>query len=148
MRIRLGDECAVFEGAYLTGPGTLVMGDRSSIGVHTAIACRERIEIGRDTMIAGHCFILDLDHDFHNLGVPVREQGLDIRPVRSGNDVWIGTHRVLLRGVTRDVPPYTIAAGAPARVMRERGSGGRIKEIPDSTAGAAGVGDRSATPVQ
>jgi acetyltransferase-like isoleucine patch superfamily enzyme len=137
MRIRMGEQCAIFEGAYLTGPGTLMMDDRSSIGVYTAIACRDRIEIGRDTMIAGYCFILDVDHEFGDLETPIREQGLDIRPVRIGNDVWIGAHCVVLRGVTigdgavvaansvvtSDVPPYTVVAGSPSRVITTRGRG-------------------------
>lgn len=175
MRIRLGDQCAIFEGAYLTGPGTLVMGDRSSLGVYTAVACRERVEIGRDTMIAGYCFILDVDHDFGDIGMPIREQGLDIRPVRIGNDVWIGSHCVVLRGVTigdgaviaansvvtRDVPPFTIAAGIPARVIRERALGAREGAKSDgsfSSADAkkaaavrgadAGVGNQNASPIE
>ncbi len=98
------------------------------------IVCQERIEIGKNTMIAAYCYIVDADHGFDDANAPIREQGLRVRPVRIGNDVWIGTHSIILRGVTigdgaivaansvinRDVPPYTVVAGVPARVIKYR----------------------------
>jgi acetyltransferase-like isoleucine patch superfamily enzyme len=132
LRVRLGNESALLEGAYLSGTGVLTIGDRSSIGAYTSVACRERVDIGRDTLIAGFCFILDVDHGFSEPETLITQQRLDIRPVVIGNDVWIGTHCVVLRGVTigdgavvaansvvtRDVAPYTIVGGSPAKVIK------------------------------
>lgn len=66
--------------------------------------------------------------------MPIVAQGLEIKSVVIGNDVWIGAHAVILAGVaigdgsviaagavvTKDVAPYSVVAGVPARVIKKR----------------------------
>mgnify|MGYP000091352893 CR=1 FL=1 len=74
--------------------------------------------------------------NFENPEKLIRRQGaLPVNPVEIGDDVWIGTRVIVLPGVklgagcvigagsvvTRDIPPLAVAAGNPARVIRQRG---------------------------
>lgn len=132
--ISLGDECMILDDVVVIGNGSISLGDRSSIGDGCILVSRARIDIGSDVMIAASCFVTDVDHGV-DATTPIREQELDVRPVRIGNDVWIGCHTVVLRGVsigdgsviaansvvTADIPSRVIAAGVPARILRARG---------------------------
>jgi len=94
----------------------------------TMIDASEQIEIGRDCMIGPHCYITDHDHG-HERGLLVGSRPLIGKPVRIGNNVWIGASVVVLKGVTigddavvgagavvtRNVPPGAKVAGVPAR---------------------------------
>ena len=111
---------------------TLVIGDRTVVGHLCGFTVGRRIEIGRDCMIAAGCWMFDfpghpLDPDARRAGLPPRPE--DVRPVRVGDNVWIGRGCVVMPGVTigegsvvavgsvvtTDVPPYTVVAGYPAR---------------------------------
>lgn len=115
-RITIGRQCHIGEGAFLwagDGSGTIELGDRVSI--------------------APNVFITASDYRFVR-GRPFREQPKRERPVRVGNDVWLGAGVVVTAGVTigdgcivgagavvtRDLPEGSIAAGVPARVIGER----------------------------
>jgi acetyltransferase-like isoleucine patch superfamily enzyme len=136
VRIHMGERSALLDDVIVSGAGELRLGDRSSVGHGSVIVARERIEIGRDVMIAGYCYVLDVDHGMDPAaGVAMKDQDLRIAPVRIGDDVWIGAHSVILRGVTigdgavvaarsvvtRDVPAGMVVGGNPAREIRERG---------------------------
>jgi acetyltransferase-like isoleucine patch superfamily enzyme len=85
-------------------------------------------------MVAAFCYVLDVDHEFADPDRPIPQQGLRVKPVIVGNDVWVGAGSFILRGVTigdgavvaansvvtEDVPPYTIVAGSPARAIKKR----------------------------
>ena len=74
------------------------------------------------------------NHRFADPGRPIHEQGLELAPIRIGNDVWIAAGARIMAGVsigegcvvgagsvgTKDIPPYSIAAGVPARVIQKR----------------------------
>lgn len=93
----------------------------------------ERIEFGPRCMVGPFVYITDHDHGTAK-GTPVGQQPLVGAPVTFGEDVWIGTHAVILKGVTvgdgaviaagavvtKDVPANAIVAGVPARVIGER----------------------------
>jgi acetyltransferase-like isoleucine patch superfamily enzyme len=98
------------------------------------LAAQERIEIGDHVMFANHCFVGDADHRFDDPDLPITWQGFTPRgAVRIGDNVWLGKGTVVRGGtrigdrcvigansvVTRDLPPNTIAAGVPARPLRE-----------------------------
>ncbi|RYE43054.1 MAG: acyltransferase [Hyphomicrobiales bacterium] len=84
-------------------------------------------------MIAPFVYLVDSDHGTRK-GVPMNQQQNVARPIRIGNDVWIGAHAVVLSGVTigdgaviasgavvrEDVAPNQIVGGVPARVIGER----------------------------
>jgi lipopolysaccharide O-acetyltransferase len=98
------------------------------------ISAIDSVVVGPGTLIASNVFITDHDHGIPAGLTPVYEEPLAGGPVRIGRCCWLGERVCVLRGVTigdgtivgagavvtRDLPPNVIAAGAPARVVRER----------------------------
>lgn len=111
----------------------VTLGDYSGIGINAKIygTCH----IGRYVMMGTDVTIITRNHRFDRTDIPMMEQGFEEeRPVYIGNDVWIGDRALILPGVhigdgsiiaagavvTKDVPPYSIVAGVPARKIRDR----------------------------
>lgn len=110
--------------------GELTLG-RSYINSDSLIACAKKITIGDGVAIARGVYIYDSDH--HDI---LDEDGFkqnEAKEIRIENHVWIGTRAVILKGVTigegaivaagavvtKDVPPHTMVAGVPAKVIKE-----------------------------
>jgi maltose O-acetyltransferase len=133
-RLEIGDHCEVRAGVLLDVWGQLSIGARTFIGHTSTIGAQKMVEIGNDCLIAECVTIRDQDHRIADLSRPIREQGYSVAPVRIGNDVWLGAKVTVCKGVsigdgcvvganavvTRDLPPYSVAVGAPARVVRYR----------------------------
>lgn len=109
------------------------LGDYSGIGVNAKIygSC----VIGNYVMMGEDVTVITRNHKHDRTDIPMMEQGFEAeKTVYIGNDVWIGDKVVLLSGVhigdgciigagavvTHDIPPYTIAAGVPAKVIKSR----------------------------
>ncbi len=134
-RVRLGRRVRLGVDVYMAvwPEGRLEIGDDSYIGRRTIILAHQQVCIGRDSLIAPECHITDVNHGME-AGQSIRTQPLHSRPIRIGNDVWIGAGCSILPGVTigdgavigaraavtRDIPPMAIAVGVPARVIRYR----------------------------
>lgn len=135
-RVFIGKNCALQQGTVLaaSGKGQLVIGDNVYLGEYTIISSRGRIEIGANAIIASHTFIVDFDHVFKDPARLIEDQGYEIRPVVIGKDVWIGAGCKILKGVeigegsvigagsvvTKNIPPFSVCVGVPARVIRKR----------------------------
>jgi acetyltransferase-like isoleucine patch superfamily enzyme len=129
LSVSLGHRCTLRRGVLLCGNGSIVIGSNTTINEGTVIAASELVDIGSGCMIAAFCYLVDVDHIFDDPDTHIRDQGLRSKPIRIGHDVWIGTHSVILRGVsigngaiigansvvTRDVLPGEIVGGSPAR---------------------------------
>lgn len=139
----------------LTIIGTTRLGRFVSInGPNTdIISLIHGVSIGSFTSIARNVSIQEFNHNFTGLTTYHIHQNLfkesrlkDVYsngPITIGNDVWIGTHCVILSGatigdgaiiaansvVTGSIPPYAIAGGSPAKVLKYRFSEERIKEL-------------------
>ena len=114
--------------------GRVTIGAKSIIGGGTTVNAYLDVSIGEGALIADDVHITDFDHRTDRLDVPIKDQGIVTAPVRIGPDVWLGRGVTVLRGVdigrgsvigahavvTRDIPPYSVAVGAPARVVRSR----------------------------
>lgn len=115
---------------------TLTIGNNSYIGYRNIISAFQGINIGNNCLLAEGVKIYDnishpLDPERRRKKEPVAKE--DISPVIIGDDVWIGTDSIILKGVkigrgsiigagsvvTKDVPPYTLAAGNPARPIKQ-----------------------------
>jgi acetyltransferase-like isoleucine patch superfamily enzyme len=132
--VRFGAGCVIDTGIVVECRGELVVGDRTVFGHHCTVAVADRIEIGRDCLIAELVSIRDHDHVFSDTSVPILDQGQRGRPVRIGDNVWLGSKVTVTSGVTigantivganavvtGDLPPDSIAFGIPARVARRR----------------------------
>ena len=97
------------------------------------VAAQELVEIGEHCMLANGCFVSDSSHRYSDPEKPVTWQGFETKgPTRIGDNCWLGAHVVVTSGVTigercvigagsvvtRDIEPHSIAAGAPAKVLR------------------------------
>lgn len=109
------------------------LGDHSGIGVNAKIY--GRCSIGNYVMMGEDCTIITRNHCFNRVDQTMMNQGFDEeKPVSIGDDVWIGDKVIILPGVqigngcivgagsvvTHSIPPYSIAAGNPARIIRNR----------------------------
>ena len=150
-RIILGRWVHLGDGTKLRAhEGTLLIGDKVVFGGDTRVNCQLDIEIGAATLVADWVYIADFDHRFDKLDLPIKDQGLAKAPVRIGPDVWLGTKSTVTRGVrigqgsvvgahavlTRDVPPYSVVGGVPARVL-----GNRVEDYAAGAARRAAVAD-------
>lgn len=144
--------------------GTMRVGDKTVFGRNIVVNGYLDISIGAACIIADMVYLTDFDHVFSEVEIPIKDQGITKAPVRIGDDVWLGTKVTVVRGatvgsgsvvaahavVTRDLPPYSVAAGVPARVVRNRQDGldtvrqtqaaladmaGKLRATADSAAG-------------
>lgn len=154
--LRLGDRTYVAAGAYLTGD--LVAGADCSINPYTVI--RGAVKMGDGVRIGAHTSILGFNHSMEP-GEPVFRQPLTSKGIVIGDDVWIGSHVVILDGVrvgshavlaasavvTKDVPDGAIVGGNPAKFIRWRVAPDDTGVEPRAAADAAARGADGA-PVQ
>ena len=109
------------------------IGEGTFLNIAVMVAAHELVEIGSHCMLANGCFVTDANHRFGDPDRPVPWQGFDSKgPTRIGDNVWLGANVVVTSGVTigercvigansvvtQDIPPFSIAAGAPAKVLR------------------------------
>ena len=114
--------------------GRVRIGSGTFLNIGTMVAAETLVEIGDHVMFANGCFVTDASHRFDDPEQPVPWQGFTSKgPTRIGDNVWCGAHVVITTGVTvgercvigansvvtRDLPPHSIAAGAPAKVLRQ-----------------------------
>lgn len=129
--VRIGKRC-VFQG----GPNSKIeIADRVTINDGCYITSLFYITIGKGTSIGEYTSIRDYNHKFDEVGVPIKDQDYFGAPIEIGEDVWIGRGCIILPGitigsgavigansvVTKDVPPFSVAAGVPAKIIKVRG---------------------------
>lgn len=143
--LAIGSDSNIEASLVLEQPSARIsIGSRTHIGGGTLLAAASNIEIGDDVLIAFEALIMD--HNSHSLEFSERQHdvrdwlrgtkdwsSVAIAPVRISNKAWIGVRAIVLKGVTigeggivaagsvvtKDVPPWTIVGGNPARVIRE-----------------------------
>ena len=137
--IELHDGVALDQGVILLSTGTATTEPRISIGRgtyinrYTMLDASERIQIGANCMIGPFCYITDHDHGTA-LGIPIQQQALVSAAVVIEDNVWIGAHVSILKGVriasgaviaagavvTKYVESNTVVAGVPAVPISRR----------------------------
>jgi acetyltransferase-like isoleucine patch superfamily enzyme len=135
-RLVIGDGTLLEPGCWITmsPEARVVIGAGCFLNRGTMLAAQERIEIGDHTMFANGCFVGDAAHRFDDPDRPITHQGFTTKgPVKIGSNCWFGVNCVVTSGVevgdrcvigansviTSDLPAGTIAAGAPAKVIKE-----------------------------
>jgi acetyltransferase-like isoleucine patch superfamily enzyme len=135
-RLEIGPHTLLEPDVWLTAGdgGRIRIGSGTFLNIAVMVAAVELVEIGDHCMFANGCFVSDGSHRFDDPDKPVPWQGFDSKgPTRVGDNVWCGAHVVITSGVTvgercvigansvvtRDLPPRSIAAGVPAKVLRE-----------------------------
>jgi acetyltransferase-like isoleucine patch superfamily enzyme/glycosyltransferase involved in cell wall biosynthesis len=112
----------------------LNFGKNVYVGRHTYLGVYLPITIGDNTIIGAYSYVISANHRYESREIPIWKQGFKGAPIIIGEDVWIGTHVVILPGVTigkgsiiaagslvnRSVPEYEIWGGVPARFIKPR----------------------------
>lgn len=135
-RIALGSRVYFGPGCWLLTHepgGRLEVGDDTSIAGYCVLSAAAHVRIGRSVLFARNVYIADHRHGFELDDTPIIDQPLqEIRPVVVEDGAWLGQNVVLLPGVTvgrgavvgansvirEDVPPRSVVAGVPGRVVR------------------------------
>lgn len=129
-RVRLVSTIATLELVAMPN-GVLEIGPGAFINYGVSVAARRLVRIGANCSIGTHVMIMD--NSFHRLEPELRNEPPESAPVILEENVWLGARVIVLPGVTigagsavgagsvvtKDIPPRTLAAGVPARVLRE-----------------------------
>jgi acetyltransferase-like isoleucine patch superfamily enzyme len=137
-RLEIGPHAYFEPGVWITSDtGRIAIGGGCLLNLNVMVAAVERVEIGDHCMLANGCLVTDGDHRFDDFDKPVPWQGFTTKgPVIIGDNVWFGANVVVTSGVTigrrsvigansvvtTDIPAFSIAAGAPAKVLNTIGS--------------------------
>lgn len=112
----------------------IIIGDNCWIGMRNSFAAVNKIQIGNNVLFAGYVHITDHSHGYEDITLPIAPQKLISKgPVIIEDDCWLGFNCEILSGVhigrhsivaaravvTKDVPPYSIVAGNPARIIKK-----------------------------
>ncbi len=112
----------------------LVVGDNSNIGAYCYIGCSGFIQIGNHVMMSPRVSLYAENHTYADVTRSMKEQGVTREFIIIEDDCWIASHAVVVAGVTigrgsiiaagtvvtKDVPPYSIVAGVPGRIISSR----------------------------
>lgn len=134
LKIIFSSGVAINSDVLIQGSGTLTIGKNSYVGSYSVIGVNEKISIGANVMISQHVSIRDTDHVFNRVDIPMNQQGIMTSPIIIEDDVWIAHGVIITKGVvigegsivaggavvTKDVPPYAIVAGVPAKIIKYR----------------------------
>jgi acetyltransferase-like isoleucine patch superfamily enzyme len=115
--------------------GTIEIGENVCFDSFICLAGPGNISIGNNCLIASHCGMYANNHVFDDPHRLIRQQPLTCEGITIGDDCWIGTGVRVLDGVTigkgsvigagavvtKDIPPYSVAVGVPAKVISKRG---------------------------
>lgn len=134
-RVTLGKNCKIHPFAQLMAyGGHITLGDSVTVNPYSILYGHGGLTIGNNVLIASHVTMIPANHVFQDPSLPIRAQGETRKGIVIGDDVWVGSHVTILDGVTigsgavlaagavvtQDVPPFAIAVGVPARIIRYR----------------------------
>jgi len=117
-----------------TFKGWIKIGSYCTINRFTILGGHGGLEIGNNVLIAPNVTINAQNHIFEDPDIPIWKQGISKKGIKIEDDVWIGAGVIILDGVTvgkgsvigagavvsRNIPPYSVAVGVPARVVKRR----------------------------
>lgn len=113
------------------GVGAVHIGENSRVGLRNTLI--GPVTIGHNTILAQNIVVSGLNHIYENINIPINKQGITSAPIRIDDEVWIGANCIITAGVhigrhsviaggsvvIKDIPPYSVAAGNPARVIKQ-----------------------------
>ena len=131
---KMGKHVVIRDGVKVLYPERVSIGDYSGINDWCLLDGTGGIEIGKYVRLAPKVEIMTSNHIHANPNVPIKLQGLEMKRVVIEDDVWVGIGALIVPGVhvgngvviaghavvTKNVPPYSIVAGIPAKVIGQR----------------------------
>jgi acetyltransferase-like isoleucine patch superfamily enzyme len=130
-KFSLGDHSTIEDFCTVNnGVGDVLIGDNSRIGLGSVLI--GPVTIGSQVILAQNIVVSGLNHGYENVKLPIRQQKVTTKPIVIEDEAWIGANAVITAGVTvgkhsvvaagavvtKDIPPYSIAVGNPARVIK------------------------------
>jgi len=117
--------------------GDIEIDDRANIGFNCEIFSGGHVRLGKNTLVAAYTYLVGGDHLHDRVDIPVLDQGRVARGIEVDDNVWLGAHVVVTDGarvgrdaiigagavVRGEIPPFQVAAGVPAKVIRDRRTG-------------------------
>lgn len=131
----IGDNVIITRGCIISAKnGKLSIGENTKIGANCLMYAVNELTIGRDTLMAAQCYIGGSMYHFERSDIPPIHQGSYANGVSIGNGCWLGAGVKVVDGVTvgdgvilgsgavvnKSLPPYSIAVGVPAKVIKTR----------------------------
>lgn len=113
------------------GVGDVFIGDNTLVGMSNVII--GPVTIGNNVILAQHIVLSGLNHEYRDINVPIADQKVTMAPIVVEDDCWIAANSVITSGVTigkhsvvaggsvvtKSVPPYSVVAGNPAKIIRQ-----------------------------
>ena len=134
---KCGGELYVLPGTIICYPLNLEVGYNLFINRGVYITARAPISIGNNVIVGPYTVINSGSHNYRDPNILMRDQGHKMAPIVIEDDVWIAAHVTVLPGVTikkgaviaagavvtKDVAPYTVVGGIPAKLISSRSIG-------------------------
>lgn len=113
------------------GVGDVLIGNNTRIGIGNTVI--GPVKIGNDVILAQNVVISGLNHGYQDVNTPIKDQPVITSEVTVEDEAWIGANSTIVAGVTigkhsivaagsvvtRNIPPFTVAGGNPARIIRQ-----------------------------
>lgn len=138
-RLRVGDNVEFFHGVYVQASDTtdilIEIGDDSHFAPYSVLYGPKGLKIGKGVCVSPHVVLATHGQGYRRVDMPMFQQPISGAPIVIEDDVWIGASAVLTAGVTvgqgsivgagavvtKDVEPFSVVGGVPARLLRKRG---------------------------
>lgn len=127
-----GKSCTIEDFAVINnGVGDVIIGDNSRVGIGNTII--GPVKIGNDVILAQNIVISGLNHGYQDIHVPIKDQPVTMGLVTVEDEAWIGANATIVSGVTvgkhsvvaagsvvtKNVPPFSIVGGNPAKILKQ-----------------------------
>lgn len=128
----MGDNSTVEDFSTINnGMGDVIIGNNVRVGMSNVVI--GPVTIGNYVIIAQNVVMSGLNHSYQDIGIPTSLQKCTVAEIKIEDEVWIGANSVITAGVTigkhsvvaggsvvtKDVPPYTIVGGNPAKIIKQ-----------------------------
>jgi acetyltransferase-like isoleucine patch superfamily enzyme len=131
-RFELGNKSVIEDFSTINnGVGDVIIGDNTLVGISNVLI--GPITIGNNVILAQNIVLSGLNHGYEEIDVPIQQQKVTVTPIVIEDDCWIAANAVITAGVTvgkhsvvaggavvtKSIPPYSVAAGNPAKVIKQ-----------------------------
>ena len=133
-KIIIGNNVSIEANTYLYAQsGEIIIDENCFVGFGSQVVAKKSINIGADCLISAYSIIRDANHGTKK-NIPINAQPHNVEEIIIEDDVWIGAHSVVTAGctvgqgavvganavVTKDIEPYTVVGGVPAKFIKKR----------------------------
>ncbi len=131
-KFELGKNSTIEDFATINnGVGDIIIGERTRIGLSNTLI--GPVSVGNDVMFAQNIVASGLNHTYEDVSISIHNQKVTTAEIKIEDEAWIGANAVIVAGVTigkhsvvaagsvvtKDVPPYSIVAGNPAKLLKQ-----------------------------